>query len=495
MPVRDRVRFILDGELVELADVDPARTVLEFLREDLARTGTKEGCAEGDCGACTVLLAELDEDGKDVTVRAVNACIQFLATLDGKELLTVESLAPPGGSLHPVQRAMVEEHGSQCGFCTPGFVMSLFALFKSHPAPGRVTIDDALAGNLCRCTGYRPIVAAARRMYELADDGTWLTASAGSGVRAGDRADRLAALQDDADLVISAGNRLFMAPVTVDALAQAVRDYPAATLLAGGTDVGLWVTKEYRDLETIIYLGRVRDLARIEATGTALEIGAGVTLTQAVPRLLEHYPELEDAFLRWASPPIRNVATLAGNVANGSPIGDSMPALMAVGTEVVLRRGSRRRSVPLDAFYIDYRVKDLDAGEFVERLRVPLPADNAVTRCYKVSKRFDQDISSVCLGAHFLVEGSVLRDVRLAYGGMAPTVTRARHAEAALEGRALDDAAIADAMEAVLQDFEPISDMRASAAYRREISRNLIKRLQLDVSGVTTSVYHYGRAS
>jgi xanthine dehydrogenase small subunit len=493
MAVRDRVRFILDGELVELADVDPTRTVLQYLREDRVRTGTKEGCAEGDCGACTVAVLELDDAGTSISVRAVNACIQFLATLDGKELLTVESLAPPGGPLHPVQQAMVAEHGSQCGFCTPGFVMSLFALLKSNPAPDRVDIDDALAGNLCRCTGYRPIVAAARRMYELADDSDWLTA--GAGVPARNRVERLLALRDEADLVVTAGDRRFMAPATVDALARAVSEFPDATVLAGGTDVGLWVTKDYRDIDAVIYIGRVRELKRIESTDAALDIGAGVTLTRAVPYLLEHYPDFEEAFLRWASPPIRNAATLAGNVANGSPIGDSMPALMAVGTEVILRQGSNRRSVPLDAFYIDYQRKDLRAGEFVERLRVPLPKDNAVTRCYKVSKRFDQDISSVCLGAHLQFDDGVARNVRLAYGGMAATVRRALEAERALEGRRLDDAAITDAMAAVELDFEPISDSRASAGYRREISRNLIKRLQLDVSGVATSVYRYGRAS
>jgi xanthine dehydrogenase small subunit len=493
MPVRDRVRFILDGEVVELADVDPTRTVLQYLREDRVRTGTKEGCAEGDCGACTVALLELDDAGASVSVRAVNACIQFLATLDGKELMTVESLASPDGPLHPVQQAMVEEHGSQCGFCTPGFVMSLFALFKSNPAPDRVAIDDALAGNLCRCTGYRPIVAAARRMYELADDSGWLTA--GAGVPAREHVQRLLALRDDADVVVTAGGRRYMAPSTVDALAEAIREYPDATVLAGGTDVGLWVTKDYRNIDAVIYIGRVRELARIDRTETALEFGAGVTLTRAVPYLLEHYPDLEEVFLRWASPPIRNAATLAGNVANASPIGDSMPALMAVGTEVILRQGSSRRSVPLEAFYIDYQLKDLREGEFVERLRVPLPKDNALTRCYKISKRFDQDISSVCLGAHFHLNDDVVENVRLAYGGMAATVKRALQAERALEGRRLDDAAIADAMAAVELDFEPISDLRASADYRREISRNLIKRLQLDISGVATSVYRYGRAS
>ncbi len=395
MAERDCVRFILDGELVELRDVEPTRTVLQFLREDRARTGTKEGCAEGDCGACTVVLVELDEAGTGLVTRAVNACIQFVATLDGKELITVESLAGEDGRLHPVQQAMVEAHGSQCGFCTPGFVLSLFALFKSTPSPGRVAIDDALAGNLCRCTGYRPIIAAAERMAELADDSDWLTARAGQAVDISKRVARLAALRDDLDLAVGSGRRCFIAPASVAALADALASNPGATLLAGGTDVGLWVTKQYRELDPVIYTGRVRELRRITRTDTAIEFGAAVTLTEAVPVLLAHYPDLEELFLRWASPPIRNAATLAGNVANGSPIGDSMPALMAAGAEVVLRKGDRQRTVRLEDFYLDYQVTDLAPGEFVEAVRVPRPGAKTVTKSYKISKRFDQDITAV----------------------------------------------------------------------------------------------------
>ncbi len=495
MAVRDRVRFFLDGELVELCHVDPTRTVLQFLREDRARVGTKEGCAEGDCGACTVVLVELDDTGTGLVTRAVNACIQFVATLDGKELLTVESLAGRNGGLHPVQRAMVEEHGSQCGFCTPGFVMSLFALFKSNPAPDRVAIDDALAGNLCRCTGYRPIIAAAERMAELADDSDWLTARAGQAVDTSERVARLAALRDDHDLAVGDGRRRFIAPASVASLADALASNPGATLLAGGTDVGLWVTKQYRDLDPVIYTGRVQELRHISETDTALEFGAAVTLTEAVPVLLAHYPDLEELFLRWASPPIRNAATLAGNIANGSPIGDSMPALMAVGAEVVLRHRDKERIVRLEDFYLDYQVKDLAAGEFVAAVRVPRPSAATVTKSYKISKRFDQDISAVCLGASFEFDDGIIRNVRLVYGGMAATIRRASGAERALEGRALDDESVAAAMEAVAEDFEPLSDMRASAAYRRAVSRNLLKRLQLDVNGDFESVYSYGRAS
>ena len=497
MSVRDSIRFYLDGELIELSNVDPTRTVLQFLREDRGRIGTKEGCAEGDCGACTVALVELDRTGKGLDVRAVNACIQFLATLDGKELLTVESLAAADGSLHPVQQAMVEQHGSQCGFCTPGFVMSLFALFKTDAGPGRVAIDDALAGNLCRCTGYRPIIAAAKRMYELAAADSWLTTPAGKTADVSDRVSRLGALSAEGeDLVIEAPDgRRFIAPGTTESLAATLKEYPEATVLAGGTDVGLWVTKQYRELNPVVYLKRVQGLDDIIVADGWIDIGAAASFADVMPVLVKHYPDLEELLLRWASPPIRNAATLGGNVANGSPIGDSMPALMAAGAELVLRSSAGSRSVAMEDFYLDYQVKDLAPGEFVERIRVPLPRPGSVLKSYKVSKRFDQDITAVCLGASLDIDDSVFRNVRLAYGGMAATVKRAAAAEAALEGKPADEASIAAAMDAVETDFSPLSDMRASSAYRRAISRNLLKRLALDVAGEETSVYRYGRAS
>ena len=495
MPIRDRVRFILDGEVVELTGLDPTRTVLQFLREDRGLVGTKEGCAEGDCGACTVVVVAPDARGDALTVRAVNACIQFLATLDGKELITVESLSSSDGGLHPVQQAMLEEHGSQCGFCTPGFVMSLFALFKNEAAPGRVDIDNALAGNLCRCTGYRPIIAAAGRMYELGDTRDWLTAPAAESTVDRGRLARLRALSDDEDIVIGDGVRTFMAPASSASLARLLAEHPGATLLAGGTDVGLWVTKAHRRLDPVIYLGRVAELSAIVADDDAIEFGASVTLTDAVPVLLEKFPALEELFLRWASPPIRNAATLAGNIANGSPIGDSMPVLMALGTELVLRSAEGVRTLPLEDYYLDYGVTARRDGEFIERVRVPLPPDGTLVRSYKISKRFDQDISALCLGACLELHDGVARDVRLAWGGMAATIRRAGHAEAALEGRPLDDAAVDAAMRALREDFEPISDLRASGAYRLRVAQNLLKRLQLDVAGKpSVSLYARGRA-
>ena len=478
----DTIRFVLDGKVVELDDVDPTRTVLQFLREDLRRTGTKEGCAEGDCGACTVVLAEISRDGERVCLRPVNACIQFLPTLDGKELITVESLSRDG-ELHPVQQAMISCHGSQCGFCTPGFVMSLYALYETNPNPGRRDIDDALAGNLCRCTGYRPIVAAARAMYDVRP-------------RPDSRfnPDLLRALARDKGFRLTHEGRSFFAPVTTDELADILAANPDATLLAGGTDVGLWVTKQHRELESVVYLGRVAELNGISISGSCLEIGAAVPLTDAMSVIVERYPGLEEMFKRFASPPIRNAGTLVGNVANGSPIGDSMPALMVLGTTLVLRRGKSRRELPLDDFYLDYQVKDLRPSEFIESLRIPLPAPGVIVRSHKLSKRFDQDISAVCNAYRLELDGAQVKDFRMACGGMATTVKRAGRCEAAVNGETWETATIEAGMEALAEDFTPISDMRASAGYRLRTAQNLLKRFYLETQGeLDVTVYSYGR--
>ncbi|WP_405231396.1 xanthine dehydrogenase small subunit [Lentisalinibacter salinarum] len=488
-PTRDAVRFLLDGETVELRDVDPTRTVLQWLREDAGRTGTKEGCAEGDCGACTVVLAGLDGNGERLRYRSVNACIQFLPTLDGQELITVESLGSPQTGLHPVQQAMYECHGSQCGFCTPGFVMSLFALYRNRRDPSRREIDDALAGNLCRCTGYRPIVEAARRMYDYESD-----LPADGDTRAG-----LRSLADDPAgagmLALEHDGRRYYAPTTASGLAALLAEYPDACLLAGGTDVGLWVTKQHRELDTVIYVGRVRELAEVSADGEWLSIGAAVTLTDAMPPLVDEYPELEELFLRFASPPIRNTGTLAGNVANGSPIGDSMPALIALGARVVLASRDDRRELALEDFYHDYRKTDLVPGEFVAAVRIPRRRPGRLVAAYKVSKRFDQDISAVCAAFALDIEDGRVACARIACGGMAAIPKRAAAAEQALVGEAWDGAAVERAMAAMDTDFAPITDMRAGDAYRRDVAKNLLRRFHIEstAAGITTRLYAHGR--
>lgn len=466
------IRFFYRGAVHEVSGVAPTQTILQHLREDLHCTGTKEGCAEGDCGACTVVVGSLEADG--LQLKAVNACIQFTPTLDGKALFTVEDLQQPGGALHPVQQALVECHGSQCGFCTPGFAMSLWGMYlKQEGKPAtRCQIDDALSGNLCRCTGYRPIIDAARRMSELPRVDFDRAALAR----------QLGALQREAGTVHSYAGQTFHAPRTLDELVAARAAHPDAVLLAGSTDVGLWVTKQMRALQDLIYLGHVRELKSVEEVGAHIEIGAGVSLQDAYAAVCRHYPqELGELWQRFASLPIRNAGTLGGNVANGSPIGDSMPWLIALGSELVLRGPDGERSLALEDFYLGYQQKDLRPGEFVKSLRVPLPRPGLQFRTYKLAKRFDQDISAVCAAfALELDDAGQVRDARIAFGGMAATPKRAPAAEAALRGRAWDAAALQAAMTALAGDYAPLSDMRASSAYRMRAAQNLLRRFWLE---------------
>ena len=496
------IRFVLNGEVIELSDVDPTRTVLQYLREDIGHIGTKEGCAEGDCGACTIALAEVDSSGARLQVRAINSCIQFLPTLDGKELITVESLRGADNSLHPVQQAMVDWHGSQCGFCTPGFIMSLFALYKNNASPSRREVDDALAGNLCRCTGYRPIIEAANRMYsdyasrQKSDD--WLLQPCAAKAKAGSdeksRVDALNSLHSEESLAVDMHGRKFFAPQSSDEMARLLEEYPEATVLAGGTDVGLWVTKQHRTLDVVIYTGNVNELRVQAVTESQLEIGAAVALSDAMSVIIEHYPTLEELFLRFASPPIRNAGTLGGNIANGSPIGDSMPALLVLDTSLVLRKGDNSRTLPLNDFYIDYLETALQPGEFLEKILIPLPVNGDHVESYKVSKRFDQDISAVCGAYRLVLDGDKVGDIRVAYGGMAATPKRAEACEKTLRGNTWNEAFVDEAMNALDRDFSPLTDMRSTAEYRQRICRNLLRRFYLDTTDAGDErLYGYGR--
>jgi len=465
----DAVRFVLDGRVVEVRGVAPTTTVLEWLREHAGRTGTKEGCAEGDCGACTVVLGELaDGTGQRMRYRAVNSCIRFLPTIDGKELVTVESLAAPDATLHPVQQAMVDLHASQCGFCTPGFVMSLFALYHDAREPDRDAVVEALAGNLCRCTGYRPIIDAGCAMRGYPEPARWNRAEA----QAPTHGQLLQSIQRDKAFACDG----YRAPRSVDELAHAYAAAPQSLLLAGGTDVGLWVTKHLRDLPPIIYLGEVAELRRIEADAARVRIGAAVSLTDAWAALVERVPSLAELAQRFGSPPVRNSGTLCGNIANGSPIGDAMPALIALGARVALRCGARTRELALEDLYLGYQKKALDAGEFVLAVDVPLPAASTRLGFYKLSKRIDQDISAVCAAFALRMDGQTVVEARLGFGGLAAIPARARQAEAALTGKRFDAASIETAIDALARDFTPISDMRASADYRLRGAGNLLRR-------------------
>jgi xanthine dehydrogenase small subunit len=482
LPSTQPIRFFHRGAVVEVNDAATTRTVLDWLREDARCTGTKEGCNEGDCGACTVVIGEAAAADDPTAVRGlslktVNACIQFLPTLDGKALFTVEDLkAMNADQLHPVQEAMVGCHGSQCGFCTPGFVMSLWSTYEHHRAcatqPTRQQLADDLSGNLCRCTGYRPILDAGQRMFDLPA----VTL---------DTAPVLAALKSLSresafEYAAATGGDRFHAPKTLAELAALREAKPKAQVLAGSTDVGLWVNKQFRPLGDIIFVGDVAEMKRIEARGDELYIGAGASLESAWAALTRRVPALTDVWLRFASPPIRNAGTMGGNVANGSPIGDSPPVLIALDAQIELRRGSRVRRMPLAEFYVDYMKNRLDPGEFVQALAVPLAAMQRQVRAYKISKRFDCDISALCAGFALELDGELVKAVRLAYGGMAGIVKRGAQAEAALVGQPWSQASVNAAKAALANDFQPLSDMRASAAYRLQVAQNLLQRFWLE---------------
>lgn len=478
------IQFYFRGKVHSVQGQAPTRTVLQFLREDLHQTGTKEGCAEGDCGACIVVLGELagTPGSESLRMRAVNSCIQFLPSLDGKALFTVEDLASGDGSFHPVQQALIDQHGSQCGFCTPGFAMSLFAMYENHEeCPSLEVINHTLSGNLCRCTGYRPIVDAARAAYALPR-------------RTLDKAPVIAALRQLSalpSLDYSGNSHHSHSPRSVSELASLYLAHPRARLVAGGTDVGLWITKQGKDLQEIIQLGAVAELKTLKLSATHLEIGAGVALNDAFEALTAFEPQWEELARRFASAPVKNAGTLGGNVANGSPIGDSMPALIALGCSVLLQQGAQQRQMPLEDFYLDYQKNVLREGEFVRTLVLEAPKQpmRRIFRSYKVSKRLDQDISAVACGfcLHLDEEGTI-RKARLAYGGMAAIPKRADSCEAAMIGRQWTIETLKRGMEALHEDFTPLSDMRASSSYRISVAANLLQRFWLETASSGTGI-------
>ncbi|MBP1853396.1 xanthine dehydrogenase small subunit [Rhizobium halophytocola] len=472
------IRFLLNGDMVTLETVDPTGTLLDFLRLRRRLTGTKEGCAEGDCGACTVLIGRLA--GDDLLYESVNACIRFTGSLNATHVVTVEHLAQENGRLHPVQQAMVDCHGSQCGFCTPGIVMSLYGLWLSNDDPTRSEIERALQGNLCRCTGYEPIVRAAEQASTTRPSALFdpirqererVTA-------------RLKEFSTAETIRIGGDGRELVVPGSAAALAEVLAEQPDAVIVAGATDVGLWVTKQMRELSPVVFINHLTELQQIEADAAGITLGAGVSYSAAWAALAREIPALARLIDRIGGQQVRHMGTIGGNIANGSPIGDMPPALIALGATVTLRSAGGRRTLPLEDFFIAYGRQDRKQGEFVERIFVPRPADGSHYAVYKVSKRREEDITAT-LGAYRLQLGAdgTVDDIRIAYGGMAGIPKRASAVEVALAGKPWTAETIESAREAFDRDFQPLTDWRASAEYRQLTAKNLLTRFFLETTG------------
>ena len=458
------LEFLRRGKIVRLESFTPDTMLLDYLRLTEKSRGTKEGCNEGDCGACTVVLGETSQ-GRMI-YKAVNACILFLGQIHGKELITVEDLAE-GEKLHPVQQAMVDLHASQCGFCTPGFVMSLFALGHAKKSVTREDVTTAIAGNLCRCTGYRPIIDAGLKACNNLQDKF-----------AADAEKSIALLSkiSSADMFVGDDQNFFAAPSSAGSLAKLVAQHPQARVVAGATDVGLWVTKQFKSQKQIIFAGRAKGFADVAKADDTLNIGAGATYAEAQDALTKLAPDIGAVVHRIGSVQVRNSGTIGGNIANGSPIGDMPPMLIALGATLVLRAGDADRRIPIEDFFIDYGKQDRKSGELVWRIEVPFTKPDQVFKAYKITKRFDQDISAVMAAFLFTMNDDHILEARIAFGGMAAKPKRALKTEAALRGKTLQEA-----LDIKLDDYAPIGDMRASAEYRRETAAALLKKALLEI--------------
>lgn len=459
--------FQLNGLLRSIQGVSPTMTVLDYLRGVERLTGTKEGCAEGDCGACTIVVASRGTEG--LRYEAVNSCLMMVPQLDGGFVLTVEGLAAPDGTLHPVQRGLVDADATQCGFCTPGFAMAMFALSQDGSASHDDMIHEALAGNLCRCTGYRPIVEACRKIEK-----------APAGCLHGVNVDKPAVVRGEQ--LYGYNGQVFHAPTSIDTLATLRAQNPDAILLGGGTDLGLRVSKQREAFPAVIWTGGVAELKKMTDSDGALLIGAAVTYSEALPTIDTHFPEFAKLIRRIGSRQIRNLGTFAGNLATASPIGDTIPCLMALNAEVLLRSQSASRALPVEQFITGYRKTAMRPDEFIETIRIPFLAGSRMFRVYKLSKRFDQDISTVIAAFNIEIGNGIVRDLRAVFGGMAAQAARAKHVESALAGRQWEDGALAEIDAAIAQDFRPMSDHRGGAVYRLRVASNLVRRLHAETT-------------
>jgi xanthine dehydrogenase small subunit len=473
--VRGHLSFILNGDIQQVDNIPGDMTLLAWLRQTQGLTGSKEGCGEGDCGACTAVIARKQSDGR-LAFTAVNSCILLMGMIEGCAVITVEGISAPDGMLHPCQQAMVAYHGSQCGFCTPGFVMSLYAAWCNGAGLDEIEIEQTLAGNLCRCTGYRPIIDAGRSLE-------------GQGMADWERQQHevlsglLDQIRHDEMIEIEAGGKRFSIPHTASEFARCVAEHPQAVIVAGATDIGLWITKQHRQMNHMIWTGYVREFHQIVTEENRLILPPAVTHQQAMAVLGDHWPAIKSLLVRFGSVQVRNSGTVCGNIANGSPIGDLPPALIAARASVRLRHADKERTLPLESFFIEYGKQDRQQGEFVSAIEIPLDAAPHL-KCYKLSKRFDQDISAVMMAANITVDDGIITDAVLAFGGMAAIPKRAHHTEQALIGQRCELASFAAAAANLTQDFTPIADMRGSAEYRLQAAQNLVKKYGLEITGI-----------
>ena len=464
------IKFVYQNRIVEIKNPDPNETLLNYVRTKLKKTGTKEGCAEGGCGACTIVLGELKDD--KINYSSINSCIMFLPTLHGKQLILVEDLVSKDGSLHPVQQAMVNYHGSQCGFCTPGFVMSLFSMFKNYPRFNENLIKDTISGNLCRCTGYQPIIKAAKSLNNKNKIDQF--------TKSKNDIMKLLKKINNESIIIYKKNKKYFAPRYVQELKKILKKNINSHLLSGGTDLSLVVTKERKDIDSIIYMNSISELNYIKNNNKYIEVGASTPLSEFENYIEKYYSDFTSVLKRYGSVQIRNTATIAGNIATASPIGDTLPLLLSLDAKVVLKSIKKIKIIPLSSFFIDYRKTRLKAGQFIDSIRIPLFPKN-IFKAYKISKRFDDDISSVCASFNVQLINKKIKNIRIAYGGMASIPKRAKYCEKILLNSHINEQVINKAKKALEQDFRPISDVRASAKYRLIVAKNLLHKCFLEI--------------
>ncbi len=464
------IKFVYGNQIIQIHNPDPNETVLSYIRTKLRKTGTKEGCAEGGCGACTIVLGELKK-GR-IIYKAINACIAFIPTLAGKQLVLVEDLVSDDGSLHPVQEAMVNYHGSQCGFCTPGFVMSLFAMYKNYSFFEDNVIKDSISGNLCRCTGYRPIIDAAKSLNKISKFDFFKKNQ--------QRFISLLKKIKHENIVISNKNKKYFAPINVNELIKTLKQYPNSKLLSGGTDVSLVVTKERKDLDSLIYMNSIDELNYIRKNDNYIEVGATTPLIDFELFIKKYFPDFAQILKRYGSTQIRNVCTIAGNIATASPIGDTLPLLLSLDSQIIIKDKDKTKILPLNGFFINYRKTKLKRGQFIHSIRIPLLLKN-IFKAYKISKRIDDDISSVCASFNVEFKNNKVKKIRIAYGGMANIPKRAINCEKILLNSSLSDNIVNKAKKSLEKDFKPITDARASQKYRMEVAKNLLEKCFLEI--------------